>query len=265
MTKLYVVGNGFDLWHGLPTGYDQFYAFAKEMLDELEWFYSLNVNDTGPWCDFENALGCFEWSQFYEFHNHIDVTSDSFKPSLVYGLEDDITEQADHLVEGIRETFRDWIAGIDISVANQKLEFPHGANFITFNYTSTLQTVYGISDERVLHIHGRADVFDELVFGHGESMYEEPELDERGESNRTMFSDAEGAAKYPFYALQKPVKEVLEKNGYWFDSLANISEIVVIGHSLNKIDLPYFKRLAESMPKAMWLARISHDGIKESG
>lgn len=33
MAKLYMIGNGFDLWHGLPTGYDRFYAFAKEMID----------------------------------------------------------------------------------------------------------------------------------------------------------------------------------------------------------------------------------------
>lgn len=32
--------------------------------------------------------------------------------------------------------------------------------------------------------------------------------DDNGDSNRTMFSDAEGAAKNPFYALQKPVSEV---------------------------------------------------------
>lgn len=32
--------------------------------------------------------------------------------------------------------------------------------------------------------------------------------DLNGDSNRTMFTDEEGAAKYPFYVLQKPVNEV---------------------------------------------------------
>lgn len=253
MTKLYLIGNGFDLWHGLPTGYDRFYAFAKEMLDELENYYSFDVAHVGPWCDFENSLGCFDWLQFYEAHNHIDVESESFRPSEVYSLEDDLTEQADNYVEAIKESFREWVEGIDISVADIKLAFPRDASFITFNYTSTLQSIYGISDERVFHVHGRDDKFDDLIFGHGETMEEEPELDENGESNRTMFSDAEGAAKYPFYVFQKPVSKVLEKNCELFDSVAHVSEIIIVGHSLNKIDLPYFSKLAACAPNARWL------------
>ena len=253
MAKLYIIGNGFDLWHGLPTGYDRFYAFAKEMLDELENYYLFDVANVGPWYDFENSLGRFDWLQFYEAHNHIDVESESFRPSEVYGLEDDLTEQADHQVEAIKESFREWVDGIDISVAEMKLAFPRDASFISFNYTSTLQSIYGITDERVFHVHGRADKFDDLIFGHGETMEEEPELDENGDSNRTMFSDAEGAAKYPFYALQKPVSEVLEKNSKLFESVGYVSEIIVIGHSLNKIDLPYFGKLAACAPSAQWL------------
>ncbi|RUO26592.1 hypothetical protein CWE09_07780 [Aliidiomarina minuta] len=253
MTKLYIIGNGFDLWHKLPTGYDRFYVFAKDMLDELEWFFSFDIVNKGPWCNFENSLGRFEWSQFYQAHNHIDIASDSFKPSLVYGLEDDLTEQSDHLVEGVREAFLNWISEIDVSVASPEVVFPKDSIFITFNYTSTLQTIYGISDERIFHIHGRAEISEELIFGHGETMEEEPELDEWGESNRTMFSDAEGAAKYPFYALKKPGNELLEKNQERFESLANISEIVVLGHSLNDIDLPYFSKVAEFASNARWL------------
>lgn len=251
--KLYIIGNGFDLWHGLPTGYNRFYAFAKEMFDELENFYSFEVTHVGPWCDFENSLGYFDWQYFYEAHYHIDVASESFRSSEVFGLEDALAEQADHYVEAIRESFREWLEGIDISVAEPKLVFPQDANFITFNYTSTLQSIYGISNERVFHIHGRADKFDKLIFGHGETLDEEPELDENGDSNRTMFSDAEGAAKYPFYALQKPVSEALEKNRKLFNSLGLVTEIVVVGHSLNKIDLPYFRKLAECAPNAEWI------------
>lgn len=253
MAKLYIIGNGFDLWHGLPTGYDRFYVFAKEMLDELENYYSFDVAHVGLWCDFENSLGRFDWRSFYEAHDNTDVTAESFSRSKVYGLEDDLTEQADHLVEAIRESFREWIEGIDISVAEKKLAFPEDAGFITFNYTSTLQSIYGISDEKVFHVHGRADKFDALIFGHGETMDEEPELDENGDSNRTMFSDAEGAAKYPFYALRKPVGEVIEKNRNLFDSVGHISEIIVVGHSLNTIDLPYFSKLAACAPNAQWL------------
>lgn len=253
MAKLYILGNGFDLWHGLPTSYDQFYIFAKELLDELEEYYSLDVVNMGPWSDFENSLGHFRWQAFYATYNHIDVTSENFKPSEAFGLQDELAEQADSYVERLRDFFREWVEEIDISVAKRKLHISQSDRFITFNYTSTLQSVYGIDDERVSHVHGRADKFDELVFGHGETMEEEPELDENGDSNRTIFSDAEGAARYPFYALKKPVQEVLEKNQKMFLDASRSSEIVVIGHSFNYIDLPYFKEVVAHALGANWI------------
>lgn len=263
MTKLYVIGNGFDLWHGLPTSYCQFYEFAKGTLDELENYYLFDVAQTGPWCDFENSLGTFNWSEFYDAHNHIDVQSESFRSSYVYCLEDDLMEQADKHVDAIRECFREWIDGINISAVERRLALTENALFLTFNYTSTLESVYNIDKENVLHIHGRSETFDELIFGHGDTMEETPELDENGDSNRTIFSDAEGAAKRPFYALQKRVLEILESNKIFFDSLVHISEITVIGHSLNKIDLPYFRKLAASAPNARWIVFYFEANEKE--
>lgn len=250
--KLYIIGNGFDLWHGLPTGYDQFYEFAKELLDDIENYYSFNMSHSGPWSDFENSLGRFEWEYFYEAYNHTDVSSDSFKPSEVYGLEDEITDKADSYVEAVKESFREWIEGIDISEAQKKMSFPENAKFLTFNYTSTLQCLYGISGEEVFHVHGQADK-SELIFGHAETREEEPDFDEDGEPTRHMFSDAQGAAKYPFYAFQKPVSEVIESNDVYFNSIRETQKIIVIGHSFNDVDLPYFKKIADNAKNAEWL------------
>ncbi|MBA3023184.1 MAG: bacteriophage abortive infection AbiH family protein [Gammaproteobacteria bacterium] len=252
MSELWVIGNGFDLWHQLPTRYSDFYQFAKSTLNEVENYYDHELEHGGPWCDFENSLGNFLWSEFFDAHNHIDADAEDFRPSFVYGLEDELTEQADQIVEAIKESFREWIQGINISGVVRQLELPDDALFVSFNYTSTLEEIYGIEVERILHLHGRAAVFDDLIFGHGDTIEGEPELDENGDSNRTMFTDAENAAKYPFHALKKPVPEVLEKNKKFFDSLEHITEITVVGHSLNRVDLPYFRKLAESAPHAHW-------------
>ena len=130
--------------------------------------------------------------------------------------------------------------------------FAPKSRFLTFNYTSTLQSVYGVDDKNVFHIHGRSDKSDELIFGHRKTMEEEPELDENGDSNRTIFSDAEGAAKYPLYALQKPVDEIIHRNREYFESLHGITDVMVIGHSLNNVDLPYFRELAQNMVGSRW-------------
>lgn len=252
MNTLHIIGNGFDRWHGLPTSYDLFYIFAKDTLDELEEFYCLDATQSGPWSDFENSLGRFDWNLFYDTYDHTDITAESFRPSEVYGLEDELIEQADAIVDAIKERFREWIAEIDVSLASKQTSFSGTDYFLTFNYTSTLQLVYGIDNANILHIHGRSDTYDDLIFGHGETREEEPERDENGESNRTMFSDAEGAAKYPFYALQKPVTETIDKNRDFFHSLGSVSTINVIGHSLNDIDLPYFAEVAKNTQNAKW-------------
>ncbi|MFZ6047418.1 bacteriophage abortive infection AbiH family protein [Pseudomonas sp. CR3202] len=252
MSTLNIIGNGFDLWHGLPTSYDLFYAFAKDTLDELESFYLIDTVQNGPWSDFENSLGKFDWQLFYEAHDHTDPTDENFRPSEAFGLEDDITEQANDLVEAIKEHFHEWIESIDVTLASKKVSFSEADSFLSFNYTSTIQLIYGIDDANILHIHGRSGAYDDLIFGHGETMEEEPELDENGDSNRTIFSDAEGAAKYPFYALQKPVSEVIKTNRDFFSSLGSFSTIRVIGHSLNDIDLPYFEEIAKNSNNANW-------------
>lgn len=77
-----------------------------------------------------------------------------------------------------------------------------------------------------MHIHGRSSTFDELIYGHGEAIEDVPELDENGESNRTMFSDAESAAKYPFQALQKPVFETLGITNFYSIFLARLEKLV---------------------------------------
>ena len=53
-----------------------------------------------------------------------------------------------------RERFREWVDGIDVSCAEPHLRLPDDAVFITFNYTPTLERVYGVGDDRIPHIHG---------------------------------------------------------------------------------------------------------------
>jgi hypothetical protein len=252
MATLYIIGNGFDLWHGLPTSYNRFYEFAKDILDELEQYFYGGVEPDCLWYDFEESLGKFEWEMFYEEYDYADVSAEDFKLSDTYGIESDVSEQADNMVNEIRIRFHDWICNIDISKASKKLTFSSDSRFLTFNYTSTLQDVYGIGDDRVCHIHGKADRYDELVFGHGDTFEEEPDVDEHGESNCTIFSDAERAARYPFYAFQKPVERVIERNSDFFEPLHDITDVIVIGHSLNEIDLPYFEKVAKSAKRAKW-------------
>lgn len=249
MNTLYIIGNGFDLWHALPTNYERFYDYAKDKLDVLELYFCI---DTPDWSDFENSLGTYDWKLLYSDYNYTDATSEDFRPSDAYGLEDELTNQGEHIVQAIRDCFHEWINIIDVTIASKKMQFDDSDRFLNFNYTSTLQVAYRIDDRNVHHIHGRSDTCEDLIFGHLETMEEEPELDINGDSNRSIFTDAESAAKHPFFALQKPVKNIIEQNQELFQSFSGISSIIVIGHSLNRIDMPYFEEIAKYAIGARW-------------
>lgn len=251
--KLYIIGNGFDLWHRLPTSYRDFYVVARDTLDEVDSYFRFDIGkDTVPWHDFENRLGTFDWRSLYDEHDNTDVSSDDFKPNEAYALEDELTERSSDLVEAIRDHFEDWVTEIDISSAAKQMDFEPTARFFTFNHTSTLQEVYEIEESAVFHVHGRAGKT-EFLFGHGVQIIQEPEFDsESGESNRTMFSDAEGAAKSPLYGFKKQVDKNIKKHRPYFASLRDISEVVVVGHSLNKVDLPYFQAIGSHATGCNW-------------
>ena len=109
MSILYIIGNGFDLYHGLPTSYKDFYEFGKDLLDEIEEFYKLDISSAIPWSDFENALGEFDWKLFRDAQYNPDPTDKDFEIKEAYGALDEQQARADGYVEDIKECYQNWI------------------------------------------------------------------------------------------------------------------------------------------------------------
>lgn len=258
MSKLYVIGNGFDLHHGLPTSYNDFHKYVQknypEIENDLEEFFCLDLDKNDLWSDFENGLGTFSWKSFFDEHNQIDLEDENFKPSEAFGLEDDLIQETDELIARIRFAFEDWIAQISLDSVTKKLEIDTKSKFLSFNYSLTLEMVYGVSNQNLLHIHGEIENnLGSLIFGHNQELEQEDELDENGDSNRTLFSDSENVVKRTYYSFQKPVNDTIEKNINFFESLSDIEEIIILGHSLNSIDIPYLKEIKKYVnDKCIW-------------
>jgi hypothetical protein len=49
--------------------------------------------------------------------------------------------------------------------------------------------------------------------------------------------------------MRKPTDQILNNKSDFFSRLTNIEEVMVIGHSYNDIDLPYFIKIAQSTNK----------------
>lgn len=265
MKTLYIIGNGFDLHHKLPTSYSCFYQENNELLDDLSNYFP-NDNDEAPWHNFEENLGKYDAEIIFGECNHLDIGDEKFKLSMLYGLEDELAEQTGNLVLNLQNAFSEWVNSIEIDPNKifERLNLESNSSYLSFNYTTTLEKVYNISRESILYIHGCAERYDDLIFGHGLEVDEEPEFDEDGESLRTPFSDAMASARYPLNALKKPVADIINKNNSFFSSLSNLEHVLVLGHSISCVDHPYFMKIKENVSDdCKWVVSYYSDEEKE--
>lgn len=113
---------------------------------------------------------------------------------------------------------------------------------MTFNYTETLEKVYGIPSKNILHIHGR--VGGNIIFGHGNSLFDNSRYTH---SNWPFLVDAYMELTNGFNGLRKPVHSIIINNASFWNSIADVREIYVWGHSLGDVDWPYFEKIKESV------------------
>ena len=162
---LYIIGNGFDLNHGLPTAYLDFrdsYAKRRPALwRTLERLYGNNLNKELWWSDFETKLGEVDYSHLQNSRNGEAIGSfiakDFFKYNLCF-------------------FFGDWIKGVNNKITTSltiRKDINKEALFFTFNYTTLLETLYDIKSTNILHIHKSVNNLkaDEhaLIIGHDSS------------------------------------------------------------------------------------------------
>lgn len=250
---LYIVGNGFDLHHGIPSSYAAFGRYLKEVdaetYGQLELYFSV---DDDFWWQFEAQLA------------HLDTDSllDAATAYLTsYGAEDwseaghhDYEYELDRVVVAIssklRLRFSEWVRQLVIPpptlLIGKLLPLRRDARYLTFNYTETLQRVYGIPDASVIHIHGAAAHANApLVLGHGWERTAADsfnhDIDPESADVRVMGGN-EIVDRY-FTETFKPTAHVIETHLPFFRSLSGIKKIFIMGHSLSSVDLPYLLEL----------------------
>jgi len=179
----------------------------------------------------------------------------------------------------VRSGFEEWIASLKISEVKKRYNLDRSALYLTFNYTDVLEKIYNIPVLNILHIHNK--VGEELIFGHGKNLDEfnvEKALygdenaflsyDEDGnvESNAVGHEQfAENAVRAFYEKMRKPTDQILENQTSFFSRLSNIEEVVVIGHSYNDIDLPYFIKIAQSTNNNIkWTLSYFYDNDRNS-
>lgn len=247
---LMILGNGFDLFHGLKTGYRDYegwlLASYPHLRNEFNRFeYLQRHGDAELWGELEESLG-IDWDTLcYDvllmtYPNMADDNPgwDDFWAELEVRLE--------FLRPFTRDKFRKWVEGIDVNCSRPCLCLPSDAVFVTFNYTPTLERVYGVDDGRILHIHGNIlDSDSPLQFGSPDNRPEEVLAAlEREYGMDDLYGPviAQGAqvAADSCANTWKNVAGNYDALGRFLRRFNGIKTVIIMGNSYDGVDEPYY-------------------------
>jgi hypothetical protein len=259
--KLYICGNGFDLHHGYKTGYRDYRSFLlKHHEDAFRAFNNFQytyLSTSDRWSDLEESLTI-------NYEECIDEAVNEYYPDLSddsdsrwNGIDIDLDEQTKFIFDFTGKYFLEWLTQIDFSKPTNIISINKNALFVTFNYTTTLEKLYGITPGNIFHIHGHVDFADGSI----DSGRAKKQIQFGSVDNDIVLIEKEMIKKYgddDFYAVSiepgvnhiinfcEAVSKNLERNYAQLKSFIErpkIDEVIVMGHSIMGVDFPYYSKV----------------------
>lgn len=292
MATLNIIGNGFDLYHGLPTSYYDFacymlvtdeslytelsemYDFPVRLIDEHTNVGECHVANKNFWREFEKNLGVLspEWVEH--------TLTDDLGLETPEAVTLDVAKR--DRTNDIKRKLNEWISTIDTTDNFQYIKsrmngdtppFSSEDSFVSFNYTHTLENLYRVEAENILHIHGAssASIDDDLIIGHGnkeeinrlnkqiEKLRNEP-YGEYYQATRNRIVEL-SFEKSILNKLEKPVNLGLIRLSNFLSTIDTPDCICTYGLSYGEVDDPYVQYIREKYPTAKW--RFSYYGNQD--
>lgn len=263
MKECYIIGNGFDLHHGLNTSYENYKKYlmeenpeyVKEFDDFLERYVFVKENYTSEdppiekWSELEKYT---ERIYDYDLNEILDEAVESVsKDEDRAGYWHDIQymcEVYSKWINGIRTSFADWIRTIECEKGKKdnSLSLSQNALYLTFNYTATLERLYGIPVQNILHIHG--DVNHEIIFGNDKEPNEEIHdnrlpihhgSDWRINESAQILNDVLKET----HAYYKNTLSIIKANREFFEEIRQCKTIIFMGFGFGEEDSNYVKEI----------------------
>lgn len=284
LSSLFIIGNGFDIAHGIPTAYKFFrnwlieqypdsVLFKEEMVTIEEYahlsisefaaetlVYAMDHASGAEWNDFEDALSRISFlHKLPGLFKSEEIESETEHNQRVINYLLMIDALSSVIIKSAEDYwpcfFSNWIKTVEEQIDNGLFK-PHDSlkelflnqenKYMTFNYTKTLQRLYNVPV--VKHIHNR--IGQALVFGHGDrkAEYVEPyETDERPPICSSFFDDL-------IKSFCKDTDKQIRKYDKFFKNLnSSIDKVYSYGFSYSKVDSPYIKLVINKIsPNATW-------------
>lgn len=271
MKRLFILGNGFDLSHGLETKYTDFEKWVsnrnKELHEKISFMMEehnkivLNLEHKLNWSDFEKSFHEIiqgGWGENFIEENIQDYLSNPGDPNFSdadWGaLERELEGQLVSLSD-VKLLFNEWISlTIEPTVKQHrpKYVFDKEDMFFSFNYTTTLETIYKIKESNIYHIHGD---YKNVIVGHNEKFVDNFSKEYDPDDDNIMLSDAMSSVSLLHEKLSKNVNKQISKfeQSTFFSDLRTANKVYIKGHGYGEYDYPYYKLLAKAVnDKCTW-------------
>lgn len=253
MKRLVIIGNGFDLHHGMQTSYLNYreYLLRNGGKDIVECFEEQEeLNEIYLWNNLEHVLGLLNYEKAYCYL--LPYNDENWSDSAHHDFQYEIEKMTQYW-PGIKDNLANWIRQIDYKKADKNLFsiINNDSSFLSFNYTNTLEVLYGINKENILYIHGDASETEELVLGHrNESYYPEWDINDKDCDVRLL--EADQIMESHRLNTQKDIESIINQNSQFFEGIDIYDEVYVLGLSYNDIDAEYLKKIAENGKHLKW-------------
>lgn len=268
--KLYIIGNGFDLHHGLKSRYWDFKEYLEnkdiKLVEKLEEYFGSDA----LWSHFEETLAYLDTEQI------VDECMDYLQP---YSAEDwsdayhndyqyEVQQRIDLITDTLKKRFTEWILQLRLpNNANENMVVvDKNATFINFNYTDTLERLYKVTPDQIFYIHNKAvDANSTLILGHSRNPQNTKTLDELNNDEESDVRVAEGNRILDDYFAKtyKSTETIIKENADFFYSLKDVETIYVFGHSLSVVDRPYFEEIIKHIDKDKIVWKVSFHNKKD--
>lgn len=274
--KLFIIGNGFDLGHGLPTKYWDFRCFLKEnyydFLAEFERAYGFyqfeescsNIEQWRKedqrsrekylWSQFENNLPEIEEEAIISSCTGLDLGLESGDLYIEDMLRDYFVDQYGY-IKKLSEYLKQWVESIRITGVPKCTTLINKKNddiYVTFNYTRVLERTYHIPSGNILHIHGSLRLYDEdPIIGHSDKECIERIRERKEQADRMCDEKLMAICPVIEEYYRKTLKILRISTLENFIKGKTLVEVVVIGHSLADVDLPYFAEIDKLTEKEL--------------
>ncbi len=174
------------------------------------------------------------------------------------GWDEDALESYDPIFEyytigvfcQLKNYMIDWVRNLNLLPLSRKYPgiYPDSL-FISFNYTNTLERHFHIDPNHINYIHGNAQKEAcDLIVGHDmDNSNMDYDVDDNQEGQGRLV--VRSFLKYS----RKPVEKIVKDNQSFWEKLASVTEVIIIGHSLSFVDIPYFETIATYVSKkCLW-------------